>query len=239
MRLAEIFLGFDGEVSIFGQGSPSIFIRFAGCPLRCTYCDTMQFQSLHSGESVTVEEVFHQVKMIEELRFSEAKVKKVTITGGEPLLQYYDFWKLVKLLNDDDWDTSVETNGSMPLITQSSGKLADVDSWIVDYKLPSSGMEEFMMPFESYGLLGVNDFIKFVIQDEKDLKTAFGIQIGIQDNSNCKARFAYSPVWGKYDVKDLAKGLLFAGSEILGNCIINYQLHKLWGDLEKKKVKLM
>jgi len=240
MRLAEIFLGFDGEVNIFGQGTPSVFIRFAGCNLRCTYCDTKQWQLLDSGESVTVEEVFGRVKLIEQEKLSEARVKKVTITGGDPLLQFFNFWKLVKLFNDDEWDTSVETNGSMPLISPNPfGTIDIIDCWVVDYKLPSSGMEEYMMPMESYGLLSVNDFIKFVVQDKKELKFAFEIQRSIQDNTNCKARFAYSPMWGKYDVENLAKDLLLADSEILGNCIINYQLHKIWGDPEKNKEQLM
>jgi 7-carboxy-7-deazaguanine synthase len=232
MRLAEMFMGFDGEVNFFGQGTPSVFIRFAGCNLRCFYCDTKQWNSLQSGESVSVLEVLNRVKGYEKRYLSEAKFKKVTITGGEPLLQYFEFWKLVETLGEEDWNISVETNGSMPLVCplNLNNIQAYVDSWVVDYKLPSSGMEEYMMPIESFKNLSGRDFIKFVIQNENDLKFAFEIQRTIQDNTDCGARFAYSPCWGKFDIKDLADALLRSDSEILGNCIINYQLHKLWLD---------
>jgi len=231
MRLAEMFMGFDGEANHFGQGTPSVFIRFAGCNLSCNYpCDTKQWQPLQSGISISVLEVMSKVKDYEKRYLSEAGFKKVTITGGEPLLQYFEFWKLVEILDKNDWHISVETNGSMPILDP-LGKVSNhIDCWVVDYKLPSSGMEEYMMSLDFVNILRTRDFVKFVIQNQNDLNVAFEIQRVIQNNTDCKARFAYSPCWGKFDIKDLATELLRSDSEILGNCIINYQLHKLWLD---------
>ena len=241
MRLAEVFLSFDGEVSYMGQGAPSVFIRFAGCSLQCSYCDTKQWNSLQSGIFVSVEEVVSKVKALEKKHLSEARFKKVTITGGEPLLQYFEFWKLVNALDKENWLISVETNGSMPIMNLNGKIGTEVDCWVVDYKLPSSGMTEHMMPIEAFGSLGTKDFIKFVIQSKGDLMFAFEIQKIIQDGTSCKARFAYSPCWGKFDIKDLAIELLRSESEVLSNSIINYQLHKLWLDptpgIEKGKIE--
>lgn len=225
-----MFMGFDGEVNYMGQGTPSVFIRFAGCNLTCSYCDTKQWQTLQSGVSVSVEEVISKVKALEKKYLSEARFKKVTITGGEPLLQYFEFWKLVKALDRENWRISVETNGSMPIMNPTGKVSSEVDCWVVDYKLPSSGMTEYMMPEIAFGVLTQKDFVKFVIQNKNDLNFAFAIQRLIQDESCCKARFAYSPCWGKFEVKDLTAELLLSDSEILSNSIINYQLHKLWLD---------
>jgi len=245
MRLAEIFLGFDGEVNHWGQGIPSVFIRFAGCNLSCSYCDTKQYQPLQSGESISVQEVFRKVKSIEKAHLNEASFKKVTITGGEPLLQYFKFWELVKLLDQDNWHISVETNGSMPFLSPNCDLREEslIDCFIVDYKLSSSGMSEHTMPYDFYGYLGHTDFIKFVILSREDIETAIKIQKIIQEETGCEATFAYSPCWDRFDVKYLAEALLESDGDILGNCIINYQLHKIWGDPEKikkeKSVKLM
>ena len=238
MRLAEVFLGFDGEVSCFGQGTPSVFIRFAQCNLRCTYCDTKQWQPLQSGEVVSVLEVMDRVNKIEKESLKDAKFKKVTITGGEPLLQFAAFEQLVSMLDEADWFITVETNGSFPVSNQ-GGK---IDCFIVDYKLLESGMADQMLSPEHYARLGSKDIIKFVIQSKNEFYSAISIQRILQ-KANCQARFAYSPCWGKFDVAELAAELLKQNGEILGNCIINYQLHKLWGDPEKEipenKIKLM
>lgn len=235
MRIAEIFLSFDGEVNFWGQGTPSVFVRMAGCPLSCNYCDTKQWKSLQSGTNVSIPEVIKEVVKLEKAFLSDAKFKKVTITGGEPLLQYFQFWELVKKLDQLQWNISVETNGSMPLLPlDGNPDSSEVDCWVVDYKLPSSGMMEYMMPIECFGILTRKDFVKFIIQNPEDLKTAFKIQQSIQDNTKCQARFAYSPVWDKVNIRELAENLRQSHPEILGNCILNYQLHKLWGDPSKE-----
>lgn len=233
MRLAEVFLGFDGEANLYGQGTPSVFIRFAGCNLQgCTYCDTKQWKPLQSGEVVSVLEVMDKVNELEKTSLKDAKFKKVTITGGEPLLQFSAFEQLVSMLDEKEWFITVETNGSFPVFNR-DGK---VDCWIFDYKLIESGMADQMLSPEHYARLSSKDFVKFVIQSKNEFYSAISIQQILQ-KAGCQAKFAYSPCWGKFDVAELATELLKQNGEILGNCIINYQLHKLWGDPEKENPK--
>lgn len=40
LRVSEIFYSLNGEVCSAGQGSPAVFIRLAGCNMKCPYCDT-------------------------------------------------------------------------------------------------------------------------------------------------------------------------------------------------------
>ena len=65
MRLNELFLSIQGETS--SAGLPTIFVRFTGCNLRCTYCDTKY--SYFEGDTVTPEHVMEQIR--------EKKVKRV------------------------------------------------------------------------------------------------------------------------------------------------------------------
>jgi 7-carboxy-7-deazaguanine synthase len=238
MRIAEIFLGFDGEVNWFGQGRPSVFIRTAGCNLSCSYCDTKQFQSIQSGKEMTVPEIIEILKGIEKSFFSESHHKKVTITGGEPFLQYFELWELLSHIDNLNWGISIETNGTMPFLNckdyQRKARPC-VDSYIVDYKLPSSGMSARMMPLDSFGFLSHQDYIKFVISDSRDFKQAINFQKTIQEETDCYATFAYSPCFGKLEVSELANWLLGTDSYILGSSVLNYQLHKIWLDPTAQK----
>ncbi|TSA23753.1 radical SAM protein, partial [bacterium] len=74
MELSEIFYSLQGESSY--AGLPCVFVRLAGCNLRCTYCDT---QYAYEPEfTLSIEDI---VKEVEKYH----PVKLVEITGGEPL----------------------------------------------------------------------------------------------------------------------------------------------------------
>ena len=78
MRVIEKFISINGEG--LKQGELSVFIRFANCNLRCIYCDTAY--SYHSPKYIeeSVSEIVDYIL--------STGVKNVTLTGGEPLLQY-------------------------------------------------------------------------------------------------------------------------------------------------------
>ena len=81
--IIEIFSSFQGEGLFIGQRQ--IFVRFAGCNLNCSYCDTGDSKSEKSGKLMTVDEV---VDSINEIITPDCHV--VSFTGGEPSL-YPDF----------------------------------------------------------------------------------------------------------------------------------------------------
>lgn len=77
-QVVESFVSINGEGRRAGQ--LALFIRFAGCNLRCSYCDTMWANEPGVAYTwMTKEEIYDLVR--------ESGVENVTITGGEPLLQ--------------------------------------------------------------------------------------------------------------------------------------------------------
>ncbi len=105
------------------MGLPTVFVRLTGCPLRCGYCDTAY--AFHGGNLFTVDEIV--------TRIASFGVKRVTVTGGEPLAQK-ECLTLLKTLCDQDYDVSLETSGAMD-ITHVDDRVAI----ILDVKTPGSG----------------------------------------------------------------------------------------------------
>ncbi len=121
--IIEIFSSFQGEGLLIGERQ--IFVRFAGCNLNCTYCDTNDSKSTKSGKLMTPEEVCSE---IENLLTSDCKT--VSFTGGEPSL-YPEF--ISEVSSKLDLNIMLETNGTLPDNIDSIKKL-DIVS--LDIKLP-------------------------------------------------------------------------------------------------------
>src|ERR1700730_10523059 len=104
MRLNEVFFSIQGESH--SVGLPTLFVRFTGCNLRCTYCDTKY--SYFEGETKTPEEVFDII--------ASYPTKRVCLTGGEPLIQPKDEMNhLLALLAKENYEVSIETDGSIDI----------------------------------------------------------------------------------------------------------------------------
>ena len=69
MKLTELFSSFQGEGAYTGY--PMTFIRVAGCPVACPFCDT---DYISGGEERTLEQIMECIEH-----------PLVCVTGGEPL----------------------------------------------------------------------------------------------------------------------------------------------------------
>ena len=78
MKVVEKFISINGEGRRAGE--LAVFIRFKGCNLNCSYCDTKW-----ANEPACDYEELSPDKICEYV--SETGIKNVTLTGGEPLLQ--------------------------------------------------------------------------------------------------------------------------------------------------------
>jgi 7-carboxy-7-deazaguanine synthase len=76
MVINEIFYSLQGEGLL--AGVPGIFIRLAGCPLRCKWCDTKYALDPTAGEELSVSAIIENV--------SRWQCRYVVITGGEPMI---------------------------------------------------------------------------------------------------------------------------------------------------------
>ena len=100
MRVNEIFYSLQGEG--FLAGVPSVFIRLAGCPLRCRWCDTKYAQDAAAGNDRSVAEIVRAVK--------KWPCRHVVITGGEPMIDA-ELPKLTRELKAADKHITIETAG--------------------------------------------------------------------------------------------------------------------------------
>ena len=103
LQVHSFFRTIQGEGPFAGR--PAIFIRLAGCNLRCPFCDT------------EYEEVNHRLPSIEMVsrvwKLAGNSVNLVVITGGEPFRQ--DIGPLVCQLRQAGFEVQIETNGTLYL----------------------------------------------------------------------------------------------------------------------------
>ena len=97
-ELVEIFESLQGEGR--NTGRPCVFIRFAGCNLKCPWCDT----DVAKKFSASLADIQKELK--------QYKAKSVILTGGEPTL-VKEMPELVAALKKDGYWIGVETNGTI------------------------------------------------------------------------------------------------------------------------------
>ena len=155
MRLIELYKSVQGESSFTGM--PCIFVRFAGCNLRCAWCDSTY--TFHGGQPFTEDEVVSQIEAL-------APCTLVEFTGGEPMLHSRELLPLMdRLLNDEStrYTLMMETSGERPL-----GEVPTAVHKIVDVKCPGSGPAFGSFRDSNLDTLTVRDEVKFVLRDRRD-----------------------------------------------------------------------
>lgn len=151
----EIFYSLQGEGT--RCGTPAVFLRLAGCNLKCKWCDTKH--SWGSGISCSAAETAAKI--------AAYACNSLVITGGEPLLQQAELESLLQLLPADTY-IEVETNGT---ITPSPALAQRINQWNVSPKLQHSGNPGCnTLPAESMHFFAAlpNAWFKFVVQQEED-----------------------------------------------------------------------
>ena len=99
----ESFYTLQGEG--FHQGRAAYFIRLGGCDVGCVWCDVKDSWDAGKHPLINIDTLVAEVK--------KTPVKLVVITGGEPLM--HDLTHLTKALQEQGYETNIETSGSHPL----------------------------------------------------------------------------------------------------------------------------
>ena len=155
MYIIEIYKSVQGESSF--AGLPCIFVRLAGCNLRCTWCDSEY--TFTGGHKMSLDDVMMEVEKL-------APVRLVEITGGEPMLQEREVIPLMEKLLGECYAVLIETSGERPL-----ANVPRKVHKIVDVKCPGSG-EGGSVHHEKLSALTLADEVKFVIRDRADYEFA-------------------------------------------------------------------
>ena len=218
MRVVEKFVSINGE----GQraGEPAAFVRFQGCNLCCSWCDTKWANVPDCPyEEMSPAEVAAWA--------DETGITNVTLTGGEPLLQKEMGELLPLLLADKKHRVEIETNGSVDIAPFCE---KDRPAFTLDYKLPGSGCEA-RMNTANYGLLRSEDTVKFVIGSREDLERAKEIMEQYGLIGRCQVYL--SPVFGQIEPAEMAE---FLTEHRMNGVRMQIQIHKVIWDPEKRGV---
>ncbi|MEI8024790.1 MAG: radical SAM protein [Pseudomonadota bacterium] len=205
LKVIEIYQSIQGESSL--TGIPCTFVRLAGCPLRCKWCDTVY--SFEGGAFLTLAEIVAQVQAL--------APRTVELTGGEPLAQTQTN-QLAEMFVAQGFKVMIETSGSEPIEF-----LPKETHIVMDVKCPGSGMSS-KNKLGNLQHLKPTDDLKFVVasQEDFDWSCKFVQEHKLENKVNLLA----SPAFGHVDPKDLVTWILSAPVTFR----LNLQIHKyIWG----------
>jgi 7-carboxy-7-deazaguanine synthase len=156
MQIIEIYKSLQGESSF--AGLPCVFVRAAGCNLRCVWCDSEY--TFKGGQRMSLGEIEQEVRRL------SPDGGLVEITGGEPMLQEREVVPLMDRLLADGYTVLLETSGERLL-----DKVPKQVVKIVDVKCPDSG-EGGTFREENLQHLTARDELKFVVASRTDYEFA-------------------------------------------------------------------
>jgi 7-carboxy-7-deazaguanine synthase len=205
LRIKELYRSIQGESTFAGW--PCVFVRTAGCDIRCVYCD--EAHAFGGGERLTLDEILERV--------SKLGTRLVEVTGGEPLAQKATP-ELVRRLCDAGYEVLIETGGHHDISVLDPRAHA-----IVDVKTPGSQMSQHN-DLENLARLRPGDEVKFVLCDRADYD--FAVRVIREHALESRVPVHFSPVHPGLDPKELVSWMLADGLRVR----LNLQLHKyVWG----------
>jgi 7-carboxy-7-deazaguanine synthase len=217
--VVEKFVSINGEGTRAGQ--LAVFVRFAGCNLNCSFCDTKWANEKNvAAQKLTETEIVDYIK--------STGVTNVTLTGGEPLLRDGMRELLEALRQIHGIYVEIETNGSVDIEEFRIDE--NFPAFTMDYKLPGSGMEQ-RMNLENFEKLKKSDTVKFVAGSRQDLERAKEV---IDKNGLLrKCSVYFSPVFGRIEPREIVE---FMVENRMNGVNMQLQMHKFIWEPDRKGV---
>jgi len=164
VRISEIFYSIQGEGRLIGM--PSVFIRTAGCNLRCVWCDTPYTSWQPAGAAWSIRTILAEIQ--------KHPTEYVVVTGGEPLLAP-EIEALCRELKESGRHITIETAGTIfkPIgcdLMSVSPKLANSTPWRRQggkFALPHE-KQRLNLPVIQKFLDNYDYQLKFVVAEKKD-----------------------------------------------------------------------
>jgi len=216
--ISEIFDSIQGE-GIFA-GARQIFIRFSGCNLKCSYCDTKKIRQKmcrvqRTGCREKIKNPLNATEVIRIMKkYDKAKLyHSVSLTGGEPLLQADFLKEFMPILKKMGLKIYLETNGTLP---QSLKKVISfIDFIAMDIKLPSAISRSFWSEHKKFFEAGKKKkFVKVVIDPKTKLHEVMKAAKLVASVNN-KTPFVLQPATLKNKKIFNIEKLLFFQKEVL------------------------
>lgn len=202
---SEFFSSIQGEGPYLGERH--LFIRFCECHRKCIYCDT----NINRTKDVLIEReagsgFFHKIpnplsiddvlRLISELD-TNRKNARISITGGEPLLQYKFLKEILPKIVESNRSIYLETAGDLP------NQLQSIINWIdivaMDIKLSSvtHDKNKFLEHWNFLNSLKSSNtdyFVKIVVSDETDKDELLEAAEGIKNSSGKNTLVILQPI---------------------------------------------
>lgn len=208
VRIFELYDSIQGESTLAGM--PCTIVRLAGCPLRCSYCDTRQALAFGSGHPRAIEDLVEDV--------NGRNMPLTLVTGGEPLAQNQCIPLLARLVANRPI-VQLETSGAFEIRDVPPGVRR-----ILDIKTPGSG-ESARNLWPNLDHLREGDEIKFVLVDREDYEWAIRM-IGRHHLTERNLPVFFSPAWETLKPAELARWIV----EDRVPARLQLQIHKvIWG----------
>ncbi len=170
VRIFEIFTSVEGEGILYG--TKTLFVRLAGCPFTCFYCDTKESLPLDSGTEYSIEDAN---KLIDSNL--KKQTYKVNFTGGDPLIQHQAVAELAKHIQEKNIPTYLESscfdvdrfNHVLPFIDIVKIEFKTKDSEFVEEKNYEKFITQTIKCLESSVNTKKTTFIKIVVSSKTKL----------------------------------------------------------------------
>ena len=167
VRLSEVFTSVEGEGILYG--TKTFFVRLAGCPFTCFYCDTKESLPLDSGTEYSIDEAYCLIDSN-----LKSQTYKVNFTGGDPLIQHEAVALLAKRVQDKKIPTYLESscfdidrfNHVLPFIDIVKIEFKTKDSNFVDSRHHEKLVTQAMKCLESSVDSKKTTYIKIVVSSK-------------------------------------------------------------------------
>lgn len=199
VRLFEIFTSVEGEGILFG--TKTLFVRLAGCPFTCFYCDTKESLPLDSGKEYDIQEACELIDSN-----LQNKTYKVNFTGGDPLIQHEAVGELAKHIQKKNIPTYLESScfdfkkfdHILPFFDIIKIEFKTKDSDFVDPKHYERLISNTMDCLKSSVTTNKTTYIKIVVSSKTEVKDFTNLVSRIFDSVSNKEidGFIIQPTFG-------------------------------------------
>lgn len=206
--VTEYFLSVQGEG--LWSGMRAFFVRLAGCPVKCPWCDTKNSWQMSTSEKMTAAKIASLAE--------KSRAERLIITGGEPCM--HNLEPLILAVRKKKIKVHLETSGVCELLFSSENEEEKKNKKEKKLDWLTLSPKFFAPPKNEFWKIA--DEVKFVISEKPQLEEC----LKLSKKAKAAKAIWLHPEWGKSkDAKLLSELANFV--EKNGDPFrLGWQLHK-------------